>query len=141
MEHLTFKPVSAPVYGVMKKAAFLLALDNWSRCEPEAFSKLAPPVDSLPDDTCDENAELAAVFYRLSRQEVLTDQMAVLAFELLVHQRRYELAWNAARGQPDPRLRADRTDWVQLKPYGQMIETLRDWADALHDRACEEVGP
>jgi hypothetical protein len=129
--------ISQPTYGIMRKVAFLTALDRWSNEPKPAFSMSRPPVDSLPDETCDENAELASVFYRMTRQKDLAGQMAVLAFDILVHERRHDLAWNQARGQRNPRARADRTDWVNLKPYKEMLDVLHDWSEALHQRACE----
>ena len=135
MKH--FVSLGNATYGVMKKAAFLIALDTWAKEPNDNFDGSAPPVDSLIDRLCDENAELAAIFYRLTRKETLTDQMALLAFDILVHERRLEQAWASARGEKNPRHRPTREGWVELKPYESMIEVLKDWAEALHDRACE----
>lgn len=137
MGDLTFRPLSQPTYGIMRKVAFLQALDHWSAQPKPSFSMSRPPVDSLADETSDENAELASVFYRMTRQKDLAGQMAVLAFDILVHERRLELAWNQARGERNPRARASRSDWVTLKPYQQMLDVLHDWSEALHQRACE----
>ncbi|MDR3473380.1 MAG: hypothetical protein P4M09_17100 [Devosia sp.] len=136
----TFVPLGEPLYGVMRKAAFLVALDTWAKEPRKTFSFAEPPVDGLQDRFCDENAELAAIFFRLTRKDTLTEQMTLLAFDIIVHERRFELAWNAAHGERNPRHRASRDSWVQLKPYEAMINVLKDWAEALHDRACE-VGP
>lgn len=135
MKH--FVSLADAAYGVMHKAQFLLALDAWSQCPKEDFSKVAPPVDSLSDDTSDENAELAAVFYRLTRAEGLTGKIALIHLEIFHHQRAYSLAWDSARGEVNPRHRPQRTTFHALRPYEDMIGVLENWAEALHQRACE----
>lgn len=135
MQH--FMRLGEAVYGVLAKARFLQALDTWAQCEKAAFNPIAPPVDALPDEVCDENAVLADVFYRLTRKETLTEQMALLTFELIVHDRRLDAAWDRARGVRNPRATAPREAWMQLKPYQSMIDVLGNWCEALHDRATE----
>lgn len=136
----TFRPVAEATYGVMKKAAFLVALDTWAEKPKPMFSLSHPPVDSMPDVTCDENAVLAAIFYRLTRGKTLTDQIAQIQLELFHHNRRLTFLWDQARGEPDPRHRPQRATYFDLRPYEDMISILENWAEALHDRACE-VGP
>lgn len=137
MFNTTFRPIAEPVYGVMKKAAFLVALDAWAKREKPEFSLSQPPVDSLPDTTCDENAVLAAIFYRLTRCATLTDQIAHIQLELFHHNRRLGFLWNQARGESDPRRRPQRSAYFDLRPYEDMVRVIEDWAEALHDRACE----
>jgi hypothetical protein len=135
MQH--FIQLGEAVYGVMAKARFLQAIDTWSQCERVAFNPIAPPVDALADGSCDENVILADIFFRLTRKPTLSEQMAVLTFEIIVHDRRLDLAWDRARGERNPRRSASRDAWMQLKPYEAMIEVLGNWAEALYERACE----
>jgi hypothetical protein len=137
MHHSTFKPLAEPTYGVMRKAALLTALDRWKDNPKPVFSTLAPPVDALPDGVSDENAVLAAIFYRLTRAENLTAQITLIQLELFHHNRLYQMAWGDAEGEADPRRRPRRSSYVELKPYEHMIHRLEDWAEALHQRACE----
>lgn len=133
----TFKSIAEPTYGVMRKATFLVALDTWAKRPAQDFSKNSPPVDQIPDQFSDENAELAAIFYRLTRAENLTAQIALIQLELFHHNRHYSLAWDQARGETDPRHRPQRTSFFALRPYEDLIAVIENWADALHDRACE----
>lgn len=137
MHHTTFKPLAEATYGVMRKYAFLQALDTWSKCSRPDFNMLAPPVDALADDTSDENATLAAVFFRLTRQGNLTGQIALIQLEIFHHHRLFGIAWDHAVGEPDPRGRPQRSSYFELKPYEEMIAVLENWAEALHQRACE----
>lgn len=134
----TFVSLAEPTYGVIRKAAFLVALDAWAKREKDQFSLLAPPVDALAGGETDENATLAAVFFRLTRQENLTAQIALLQLELFHHNRLLGIAWDHARREPNARHRPQRATYFDLRPYEEMISVLENWAEALHQRATED---
>jgi len=130
--------MAEPVYGVMRRAAFLQALDVWAACERGAFDMSAPPVDAMSDRLGDENAELASTFFRLSRASTTKDRLQLLAFDILHHNRVYEREWELQRGNNDPRRVADRSGWIALRPYKEMIAVFEDWLGALRERLIEE---
>ncbi|WP_152565758.1 hypothetical protein [Devosia riboflavina] len=67
-----------------------------------------------------------------------THSMAVLTAAIIVHQRRLDTAWNAARSSA-PGVVADRSAWTELRPYEAMIAVMHGWLDALWTRFVGEV--
>jgi hypothetical protein len=138
--HDTFVRLVVIADQVVTNAAFLVALDAWAGRPFKDFDKACPPVQALADRLSDENAELARTFALLASEPLngpITGKIAFLAGTIMVHQRRHDLAWNAVHSNPDPRRVADRSGWTALKPYAAMIEVMRTWLDALHQRATE----
>jgi hypothetical protein len=126
----TFRPLGDITEFVVMKTAFLMALDEWTGRSEDDFPRNAPPVPAVKDDTSDESAELAAVFIRLCRLRRTSDRLALLGAEIIVHERRLAMALDLAKGEPEEGLTA-------LQPYSEMIDVLKDWLEAVHDRACE----
>lgn len=130
-------PMAETTYGIMRRAHFLVALDLWATRPRSAFDMSRPPIDAFNDGS-DEDFELAASFYRMTRKATTEERVFVLMLDILCHQRLYQAQWDQQKGNNDPRRVADRSGWVSLKPYERMIHQLEDWLCALRGRAIEE---
>ena len=69
------------------------------------------------------------------------DRQCGLLTAIDVHQHRIAILWDDARGNRDPRRTAPRQDWAELRRYEAMLETMKDWLEALFDRACDPEFP
>lgn len=130
----TFVPLAEPTHAIMRRFAFLKALD----VKRPDFSLVEPPVDALPGACSDENHELAKIFRMLSGFSTATDRIAHLTAAITVHQHRLELQIRHAKSTASYPFRAEeRSAHVEARHVEQMIETLFGWLDALFDQACE----
>lgn len=137
MDATTFRSLGEVTAFVRQKTDFLVTLRDWSGRAPDDFPLNSPPVGALRSSDTDENEILAKIFKSLALAGFPTRRMVLLMTAIAVHERRFKAAWDIAKGEPDPRRRASRDAYVALRPYGMMIDVLKDWLEALHDQACE----
>lgn len=117
------------------------ALRVWSGKPLPSIPADMAPCGYLPGIT-EENGILARLFLQLAALPMTTDRLAFLGTTIQVHERRLQMAWDAAKGHGDTRtmLSSDRSAMVRLKPYEAMIAALKLWLDDLHESAMAEVG-
>jgi len=137
MDALTFRPVGEVAAFAVQKAAFLRALDEWSTRPADAFPMNSPPVGALRPADTDENEILARAFKAVALAGFPTRRMVLLMTAIAIHERRFALAWDHVKANPNPRSTAPRDGYAALRPYEAMIGVLRDWLEALHDAATE----
>jgi hypothetical protein len=121
--------------------SFPEAVRTWSRKPISSAPADQPPCGYIPG-VDDENRMLASTFAALCACENTTARLALLGSAIVVHERRLQLAWDAAKGHGSTRtmLTSDRSAMVRLRPYEAMLDALKLWADELHESAMSEIG-
>lgn len=119
------------------QARFLSAMKEWAGRTPDDFPTDRPPCGG--SGSSDEDAILAKVLAEVASTSPFyapSHALAVVTAAIAVHQRRIDVAWDAARAS-GPGVVADRTAWKEIKPYEAMVAVLHSWLGALWAASVE----